>query len=49
MSIVENRKFDETAVRISYKGRIVSANEIRFTRLLEAFGATEDLVAKRLR
>jgi hypothetical protein len=47
VSFVENRKFDDNAVRIEYVGKIVSANEIRFTRVLAAFGATEEFVAKR--
>ena len=47
VSFVERRDFDGNVVPIEYKGKIVSANEIRFTRVLEAFGATEELVAKR--
>lgn len=47
VTFVENRKFGDVDTRIEYKGKIVSANEIRLTRVLTGFGATEDLVAKR--
>ena len=46
VTFVEMLKFDGNDIRIDYKGKIVSADEIRFTRQVGEF-ATEELVAKR--
>ena len=46
VTFVEMLKFDGNDIRIDYKGKIVSADEIRFTRQVGDF-ATEELVAKR--
>jgi hypothetical protein len=46
VTFVEMLKFDGNDIRIDYKGKIVSADEIKFTRQVGDF-ATEELVAKR--
>jgi hypothetical protein len=46
VTFVEMLKFDGNDIRIDYKGKIVSADEIRFTRQVGEI-ATEELVAKR--
>jgi hypothetical protein len=46
VSFVENLTFQGMELRITYTGKIVSADEIKFTRNVADF-ATEDLVAKR--
>ena len=45
VTFVENLKFQDQEVRITYKGKI-SGDEIKFTRQVGEF-ATEELVAKR--
>lgn len=46
VTFVENLNFQGMEVRIAYTGKIVSADEIKFTRNVADF-ATEELVAKR--
>ena len=46
VTFVEILKFEGNEVRITYTGKIVSADEIQFTRQVADF-ATEQLVAKR--
>ena len=46
VSFVENLKFQDMDIRIVYTGKIVSADEIKFSRNVADF-ATEELVAKR--
>jgi opacity protein-like surface antigen len=46
VTFVENLKFQDMDIRIDYTGKIVSADEIKFTRKVGDF-ATEELVAKR--
>ena len=46
VTFVELFKFEGNEIRITYTGRIVSADEIQFTRQVADF-ATEQLVAKR--
>ena len=46
VSFVENLTFQGMELRITYTGKIVSADEIKFTRNVADF-ATEELVAKR--
>jgi len=46
VTFVENMKFQEMEMKVEYTGKIVSADEIRFTRKVGDF-ATEELVAKR--
>ena len=46
VTFVENLSFQGMDIRIDYTGKIVSADEIRFTRKVGDF-ATEELVAKR--
>jgi len=46
VSFVENLKFQDMELRITYSGTIVSNDEIKFTRKVGDF-ATEELVAKR--
>lgn len=46
VTFVENLSFQGMDIRIEYTGKIVSADEIRFTRKVADF-ATEELVAKR--
>lgn len=46
VSFVENLNFQGMAIKVTYTGKIVSANEIQFTRQVGEF-ATEQLVAKR--
>jgi len=46
VTFVEMLKFDGNDIRIDYKGKVVSADEIKFTRQVGEF-ATEELVAKR--
>src|SRR5688500_10167437 len=46
VTFVEMLKFDGNDIRIDYKGKIVSADEIRFTRQVGDV-ATEELVARR--
>ena len=46
VTFVEMLKFDGNEIRIDYKGKIVSADEIKFTRQVGDF-ATEELVARR--
>jgi hypothetical protein len=46
VTFVENLNFQGMDLRIEYTGKIVSADEIRFTRKVGDF-ATEELVAKR--
>ena len=46
VSFVEILKFDGMEIRITYSGRIISADEIRFTRQVADF-ATEELTARR--
>ena len=41
-------KFEGTEIKITYRGTIVSADEIKFTRQVADF-ATEELVAKRVK
>ena len=47
ISFVENLKFEDQDIRISYKGK-VSGDEIKLTRNVADF-ATEELVAKRMK
>jgi hypothetical protein len=46
VTFVENLSFQGMDIRIEYTGKIVSADEIKFTRKVADF-ATEELVAKR--
>ena len=46
VTFVENMKFQEMEIKIEYTGKIVSADEIKFSRKVGDF-ATEELVAKR--
>ena len=46
VTFVENLQFQGMDIRIEYKGKIASADEIKFTRQVGDF-ATEQLVAKR--
>ncbi len=46
VTFVENMKFQEMEMKVEYTGKIVSADEIKFTRKVGDF-ATEELVAKR--
>jgi len=46
VSFVENLKFQDMDIQITYTGKVVSADEIKFTRQVADF-ATEELVAKR--
>jgi hypothetical protein len=46
VTFVEMLKFQDQEIRIEYTGKIVSADEIKFTRKVADF-ATEELVAKR--
>ena len=46
VTFIENLKMEGMDLRIDYKGKIVSADEIRFTRQVGDI-ATEELVAKR--
>jgi hypothetical protein len=46
VTFVEMLKFQDNDIRIDYTGKIVSADEIKFTRKVGDF-ATEELVAKR--
>ena len=46
VTFVENLQFQGMDIRIEYKGKITSADEIKFTRQVGDF-ATEQLVAKR--
>jgi hypothetical protein len=46
VTFVENLKFQDMDIRIEYSGKIISADEIKFTRKVADF-ATEQLVAKR--
>jgi hypothetical protein len=46
VTFVENLQFQGMDIRIEYKGKITSADEIKFTRQVADF-ATEQLVAKR--
>ena len=48
VTFVENLSFQGMDIRIEYTGKIVSADEIRFTRKVADF-ATEELVAKRVK
>ena len=48
ISFVEIFKFMEMEIRISYSGKVTSADEIKFTRQVADF-ATEELVAKRVK
>jgi len=46
VTFVENLKIQDADLRIEYKGKIVSADEIKFTRQVADI-ATEELTAKR--
>ena len=46
VTFVENLKFQDMDIKITYTGKIVSNDEIKFSRAVGTF-ATEDLVAKR--
>lgn len=46
VAFVENMKVQEMEIKVEYTGKIVSADEIKFTRKVGDF-ATEELVAKR--
>jgi hypothetical protein len=48
VSFVENLKFMDMEIAITYTGKVVSADEIKFTRQVGEF-ATEELVAKRVK
>jgi hypothetical protein len=48
VTFIENLKIEGTDLRIDYKGKIVSADEIKFTRQVGDI-ATEELVAKRVK
>ena len=48
MTFVENLNYQGMDIRIVYSGKIVSADEIKFTRNVMDF-ATEELVAKRVK
>ena len=48
ISFVEIFKFMDMEIRITYTGKVTSADEIKFTRQVADF-ATEELVAKRVK
>ena len=48
VTFIENLKIEGMELRIDYKGKIVSGDEIKFTRQV-ADVATEELVAKRVK
>src|SRR5436190_23678371 len=48
VSFVEIFKFQDMDIRITYTGKVTSADEIKFTRQVADF-ATEELVAKRVK
>jgi hypothetical protein len=48
VSFVEIFKFMDMEIRITYSGKVTSADEIKFTRQVADF-ATEELVAKRVK
>ena len=48
VSFVETFKFQDMEIKITYSGKVTSADEIRFTRQVADF-ATEELVAKRVK
>jgi hypothetical protein len=48
VSFVEIFKYQGAEIRISYSGKVTSADEIRFTRQVAEF-ATEEVVAKRVK
>jgi len=48
ISFTENMSYQGTALKINYTGKIISADEIDFTRKVGEF-ATEQLVAKRVK
>ena len=48
MKFVENLNFQGMEIRITYTGKVVSADEIKFSREVADF-ATEELVAKRVK
>ena len=48
VTFVENLRIEDMDLRIDYKGKIVSADEIKFTRQVGDI-ATEELVAKRVK
>jgi hypothetical protein len=48
VTFVENLKFQDMEIKITYTGTVVSADEIKFTRQVADF-ATEELVAKRVK
>lgn len=48
ISFTENMNYQGTALKITYTGKIVSADEIDFTRKVGEFG-TEQLVANRVK
>jgi hypothetical protein len=48
LTFVENLNFQGMEIRIQYTGKIVSNDEIKFTRQVADF-ATEELVAKRVK
>jgi hypothetical protein len=48
LTLVENLNFQGMEIRIQYTGKIVSNDEIKFTRQVADF-ATEELVAKRVK
>jgi hypothetical protein len=48
VTFIENLKMEGMDLRIDYKGKIVSADEIKFTRQVGDI-ATEELVAKRVK
>ena len=48
VTFIETLKFEGMDLRIDYKGKIVSADEIKFTRQVGDI-ATEELVAKRVK
>ena len=47
VSFVENLRFQDMDLTITYTGKIVSADEIKFTRMVGTF-ATEELIARRV-
>jgi len=47
VSFVENLRFQDMDLTITYTGKIVSADEIKFTRMVSTF-ATEELTARRV-
>jgi hypothetical protein len=48
VSFVENLNFQGTEIKITYRGTVTSADEIKFTRQVADF-ATEELVATRVK